>query len=220
MDGIRRFRECECAIERRKRALLKRLPERFRSVRMDDLAPCGDTDRCFAPVELQERVIRVLREKPDNSYAFFGPPGWAKSHYLAALYRHAVETRGRACYYIQASELVRGLREVELYRETDVYLTDETLRSDAERGIRPRIFLDEVDRLPTFSQFVWAKMGDFFDLTIGWRVATPPRCSSALRPISHESSSEKCGERRYYGGLTRSACRSTSLNWRRVRLRR
>ena len=164
MDGIRRFRECECAIERRKRALLKRLPERFRSVRMDDLAPCGDTDRCFAPVELQERVIRVLREKPDNSYAFFGPPGWAKSHYLAALYRHAVETRGRACYYIQASELVRGLREVELYRETDVYLTDETLRSDAERGIRPRIFLDEVDRLPTFSQFVWAKMGDFFDL--------------------------------------------------------
>jgi hypothetical protein len=59
---------------------------------------------------------------------------------------------------------VRGFRELELYRETDVCLTDEILKSDAEQGIRSRIFLDEVERLPTMSQFVWGKMADFFDL--------------------------------------------------------
>ena len=164
VDGIRRVRECECAIERRKRTLLKRLPERFCGVRLQELAACDDASRCFAPAGIQEKVINLLREKPNDSYAFFGPPGWAKSHYLAALYRHVVETRGKACYYLQAEELVRGFRELELNHETDVCLTDEILRLNVEQGIRPRIFLDEVDRFPTLSQFVWAKMGGFFDL--------------------------------------------------------
>jgi len=164
VDGIRRVRQCECAIERRKRRLLQRLPERFRHVRLQELAVCDDVSRCFAPAEIQEKVINLLREKPDDSYAFFGPPGWAKSHYLAALYYHAVETQGVGCYYVQASELVRGFRELELYRETDVCLTDEILKFDAEQGIRSRIFLDEVERLPPMSQFAWGKMAGFFDL--------------------------------------------------------
>lgn len=153
-----------CAIEGRKRTFLQRLPERFRDVRLQELTVCDDASRCFAPAAIQEKVINLLREKPDDSYAFFGSPGWAKSHYLAALYRHAVETQGTACYYIQAGELVRGFREIELYRETEVCLTDEILRLDAEQGIRPRIFLDEIERLPTMSQFTWGKMADFFDL--------------------------------------------------------
>lgn len=164
VDGVRRLRRCKCAIERRKGALLKRLPERFRNVRLQELTVCDDASRCFAPAEFQEKVINLLRENPDDSYAFFGAPGWGKSHYLAALYRHAVEMQGVGCYYVQASELVRGFRDLELYHETDVCLTDEILRLDAEQGIRPRIFLDEIERLATMSQFTWGKMADFFDL--------------------------------------------------------
>ena len=163
-NGVRRMRRCKCTIERRRRALLKRLREWLHSFRLQELTTCEDTVRCFAPAEIQRRVIDLLRTNPDGSYAFFGPPGWAKSHYLAALYSHAVETQGTACYYIQASELVRGFRELELYQQTKVCLADETLRLDSDEGIRSRIFLDEVERLPTMSQFTWGKIADFFDL--------------------------------------------------------
>jgi DNA replication protein DnaC len=162
--GIKRVRPCRCATERRKRKLLMRLPERFRDVQLENLAPCRDSGRCFTPVEIQAKAINVLKSQPNDGFAFFAPPGFGKSHFLAALYRHAVETQGRGCYLTQGSELIRDFRELELGREDEAYLNADVLERDLGERIRPRIFIDEMEQVPTLSQFSWAKMAEFFNV--------------------------------------------------------
>ena len=161
--GVHQVRRCPCAAERQKRGLLARIPVRYRDVRLETLAPCLDSSRCFAPAEIQQRSIDLLKERPDDSYCFLGSVGIGKSHFLAALYRHAVETQGTACYFIQSSELVNGFREVEFGSDFEPYLCVPTIRRAIDRGLRPRIFVDELEKVPTYSQFVWAKVSEFFD---------------------------------------------------------
>lgn len=162
-NGRRGVRKCLCALERQKQQFLSRIPARYRSATLQDLEPCNDHSLCFSEPELQAQVIAHLKAQPDDSYAFFGPPGFGKSYYLAALYRHAVETQGIGCYFVQAAELVRSFRAEELGDEIRPYLSIETLRECVGQGRRPRIYIDEFERLPTFSQFVWAKVSEFVD---------------------------------------------------------
>ena len=105
----------------------------------------------------------MLKNRPDDSYCFLASVGFAKSHYLDALFRHAVETQGTACYFVQASELVRGFREIEFGGDFEPFLCLPTIRRDIEQGLRPRIYIDELEKIPTFSQFSWAKVSEFFD---------------------------------------------------------
>ena len=89
--------------------------------------------------------------------------GIGKSHYLAALFRHAVETQGTACYFVQATELVKGFQNIEFGSDYEPYLCVPTIRRAIEQGLRPRIFIDELEKVPTFSRFVWGKTSEFFD---------------------------------------------------------
>jgi hypothetical protein len=162
-NGVRQVRRCQCAIERQKDGLLARIPSRYRDAHLETLTPCLDTNRCFAPPEIQERSIALLKKRPDDSYCFLGGVGVGKSHFLAALYRHAVETQGTACYFVQASELIRGFREIEFGSDFEPFLCIPTIRRDIEQGLRPRIYVDELEKIPTFSQFSWAKVSEFFD---------------------------------------------------------
>ena len=162
-NGVHQVRQCPCAAARQKRDLLARIPARYRDGRLQDLTPCLDTSRCFAPPEIQERSIALLKNRPDDSYCLLGGVGIGKSHYLAALYRHAVETQGTACYFAQASELVKGFREIEFGSDFEPFLCLPTIRRDIDQGLRPRIYIDELEKIPTFSQFSWAKVSEFFD---------------------------------------------------------
>lgn len=162
-SGVRQVRRCSCASERQKSSLLTRIPSRYRDARLETLAPCLDSSRCFAPAEIQQRSIEVLKARPDDSYCFLGSVGIGKTHLLAALYRHAVETQGTACYFVQASELVKGFREIEFGSDYEPYLCAPTIARAIEQGLRPRIFIDELEKVPTFSQFCWAKVSEFFD---------------------------------------------------------
>ena len=162
-NGVRQVRRCQCAIERQKDGLLARIPSRYRDAHLETLTPCLDTSRCFAPVEIQQRSIKLLKARPDDSYCFLGSVGIGKSHFLAALYRHATETQGTACYFVQASELVKGFREIEFGSDFEPYLCVPTIERAIEQGLRPRIFIDELEKVPTFSQFCWAKVSEFFD---------------------------------------------------------
>ena len=163
-NDVRQVRRCSCSIEQEKRQLLSLVPVRYRDARLETLTPCLDTSRCFAPPEIQERSIALLKNRPDDSYCLLGGVGIGKSHYLAALYRHAVETQGTACYFVQASELVKGFREIEFGSDHEPYLCVPTIRRAIEQGLRPRIFIDELEKIPTFSQFSWAKVSEFFDV--------------------------------------------------------
>ncbi len=161
--GVRKVHRCPCVVERQKHALLTRIPVRYRDARLETLVPCLDSSRCFAPAEIQQRSIELLKDRPDDSYCFLGSVGIGKSHFLAALYRYAVETQGTACYFVQASELVKGFREIEFGSDFEPYLCVPTIRRAIEQGLRPRIFIVELEKVPTYSQFVWAKVSEFFD---------------------------------------------------------
>ena len=162
-NGVRQVSQCQCAIERQKDGLLARIPVRYRDARLETLVPCLDSRRCFAPVEIQEQAIAMLKNRPDDSYCFLAGVGFAKSHYLAALYRHAVETQGTACYFVQGAELVRGFRDIELGSDFEPYLSVPTIRRAIEQGLKPHIFIDELEKVSTWSQFTWAKVSEFFD---------------------------------------------------------
>ena len=162
-NGVRQVRRCSCSIEQEKRQLLSKIPARYRTARLEDLTPCQDRNRCFAPVEIQEQVIAVLKNRPDDSYCFLADVGFAKSHYLSVLYRHAIEAEGTGCYFVQGAELVRGFRDIEFGSDFEPYLCVPTIRRDIEQGLRPHIFIDELEKVPTRSQFVWAKVSEFFD---------------------------------------------------------
>ena len=162
-NGVRQVRRCSCSIEQEKRQLLSKIPARYRAARLQDLTPSQDRNRCFAPVEIQEQVITMLKNRPDDSYCFLAGVGFAKSHYLAALFRHAVEVQGTACYFVQASELVEGFRKIEFGSDFEPYLCLPTIRRDIEEGRHPHIYIDELEKIPTFSQFSWAKVSEFFD---------------------------------------------------------
>ncbi len=162
-NSVREVRRCSCSIERENRQLLSRIPVRYRTARLQDLTPCQDQNRCFAPVEIQERAIAMLKNRPDHSYCFLAGVGFAKSHYLAALYRHAVETQGNACYFVQGSELVKGFQNIEFGSDYEPYLCVPTIRRAIEQGLRPRIYVDELEKIPTYSQFSWGKVSEFFD---------------------------------------------------------
>lgn len=161
--NVRQVRRCSCSIEREKRQSLSRIPVRYRTARLQDLTPCQDRNRCFAPVEIQEQAIAMLKNRPDDSYCFLAGVGFAKSHYLAALYRHAVESQGSACFFIQGSELVKGFQNIEFGSDWEPYLCVPTIHRAIEQGLHPRIFIDELEKVPTFSQFCWAKVSEFFD---------------------------------------------------------
>ncbi len=162
-NDVRQVRRCSCSIERENRQLLSRIPVRYRTAQLQYLTPCQDRNRCFAPVEIQEQAIAMMKKRPDDSYCFLAGVGFAKSHYLSALYRHAVETQGNACYFVQGSELVNGFQNIEFGSDFEPYLCVPTIQRAIEQGLRPRIFIDELEKVPTRSQFVWAKVSEFFD---------------------------------------------------------
>lgn len=143
----RSVKPCTCLIERDRRQRIERIGRRDRWATLARLQACADPSRLFIPADLQAQVIAQLRHRPDDSYAFFGPSGAAKTTYLAALYRHAVETQRRGCFYVQMVDLVRGMRDVELGNCEAAYLTREAIRDAADNGLRPRVFLDEFDKV-------------------------------------------------------------------------
>lgn len=147
-DGrYRSVKPCSCLIDRDKRQRIERLGRRDRWATLAGLRACEDHDSVFVPADIQAEVITRLQNRPDDSYAFFGPSGVAKTTYLAALYRHAIETQRRGCFYVQMVDLVRSLRDIELGNRESAYLTCETIRNAADSGLRPRVFLDEFDKV-------------------------------------------------------------------------
>lgn len=161
-NRVRCVQECPCSVGRDRAQKLGKIPLRYRMARIGTLKPCSDLSTCFSPVEVQDTVIRQLKENPENSYVFFGPTGCGKTTYLAALYRHAVETQRRACFYTQMADLVRQLRDLELGREILPYLTRVTLREAVNNRLRPRVFLDECDKL-NVSEFARSAVHEIID---------------------------------------------------------
>lgn len=109
----------------------------------------------------QQEIIDRLRQSPTDSWLLQGAPGTGKSHYLTALHRHAV-------HLSIAQRWTRGIHERSVWRATTAELLDEheawarrndeyspnppsitvpMIRTTAEFGLSPCLFLDEIDKI-------------------------------------------------------------------------
>ena len=139
---------CEHTIRNRIDRQLARIGPRDRWAQIDSLTVCEDPTKCFSPPELQRQIIASLRADPDGSFAFFGPSGYGKTTYLAALWHRAVkEGKGRGCFYQQTHDLVRELRNYEFDQEDAPHVCRQVIRETVASRFRPRVFLDEFDKL-------------------------------------------------------------------------
>jgi DNA replication protein DnaC len=112
--------------------------------------------------ELQARVIGLLKQSPDDSYAFFGPTGVGKTTYLYAIYQHAVQVQLRACWCVQMPRLVSDLRALEFGTEKEPCLCRRMIQDAQEENLRPRIFVDEFDKV-NVTDFALNSVGELVD---------------------------------------------------------
>jgi hypothetical protein len=130
------------------RRQLVMIAPRDRWARIDSLAVCDDPTKCFAPLDLQRQIIDTLRANPDGSFAFFGPSGYGKTTYLAALwYRAVTESKGRGCFYEQTHDLIRELRNYEFDRDETPRVCRQVIRETVAKRLRPHVFLEEFDKV-------------------------------------------------------------------------
>ena len=132
--------------------------KRFRDVRLSTLSPSPES---WLPVARQQEIIDLLRKSPSDSYLFQGDAGTGKSHYLTALHRQAVATSVQRRW-------AAGIHERSVWRATTAELLDEheawarrgedddvkppsitvgRIRVASAAGLRPCLFLDEIDKI-------------------------------------------------------------------------
>jgi DNA replication protein DnaC len=134
---------CECQKVKFQAALLSRIAPRDAWARIEDLQPYA---ALRVGVAAQETLLRGLRAQPNGSYFLAGSTGTGKSTLLAALYRHAVVTQARGCVMVQMADLLHQLRQAELGEDTIPAITAEKISALRAAGVRPRLFIDEMDK--------------------------------------------------------------------------
>lgn len=159
---------------------------RFQESFLWDLQPAAV---CRVPLDMQERLIARMRDRPKDNYLFFGPTGCGKSTYLVGLFGYALATWSEwSCHRggLQASpeglwrmdthtllqEHMDWNRRIDVARvnsstgettreePTPSSLSVTAIRAVTAAGFRPRIFLDEFDKIV----LTQAKLAALFEL--------------------------------------------------------
>ena len=164
---------CACAIRDRINRQLNKIAPRDRWARIDLLAVCDDPTKCFSPPDLQRQIIDGFRANPDGSFAFFGPSGYGKTTYLAALWHRAVtESKGQGCFYQQTHDLIREMRSYEFDKDETPRICRQVIRETVARRLRPRVFLDEFDKV-TVTDFARNSIHELVDELYQLAAGTP-----------------------------------------------
>jgi hypothetical protein len=146
----------------------KRVPVKYRSVSLTSLKSSGQST--LSP-GLQTEMIAELRTKPDASYAFFGPAGTSKTTYSIALFRDALFEDSRqhfskgnwghypSCWRITAKQLLDEFHALSTHQDRyddegnfiagakEPTVTRRRIDQAVQRGYRPRLFLEEIDKI-------------------------------------------------------------------------
>jgi hypothetical protein len=138
-----------------------KVPRLFQGITLEGLVP---STLSLLPAQRQQAIIDALQAKPDDSYYLYGPPQTGKTHMMTAMYRRAVETwaeqesRQRdfqpAVWRVRTTTLLdehiawstRGSRD-EGRPTPGPTVTVEKIQAAVAKGYRPRIFLDELDKV-------------------------------------------------------------------------
>ncbi|HEY1810647.1 MAG TPA: ATP-binding protein [Acidobacteriaceae bacterium] len=174
---------CPCSFVRWLSKDWRIVPERFRDARLSTLVPRS---------KRQAEILELLRQRPDDSYYFSGPPGSGKTHLSYALYRHILVGNlrdARNCDYsphiwrVTASVLLHQHVAAETDREAPTpEVTERMITTAARKGLRPIIFLDEIDKFPA-SDFKLGRLGEIIDAIYaakGQIVATANKDAASL----------------------------------------
>jgi len=144
------------------------VPERFRSAWLPTLTPSAESN---LPVKQQAAYIRAIQDAPDDSWLMIGAPGAGKTHLLTSLYLNAAVDRCREVWHrgeamsglwrVRATTLMDDLIAWNTREPGEVMppaVTVKKIRLAAQHDFRPKLYIDEIDKLSAGS-FRW---GDFF----------------------------------------------------------
>ena len=165
LTKILMYRRVPCSCERLKRfwSYWGKVPERLRGANLATIVPRG-TDKISAA--RQAKILYALKERPEGSYLFWGPPGTGKSYFAAALYRHACNlTTGRQLetndwctsgpiWRVETSTLLAEHAEWASRNKYDEdcrvpapTVTKQGIELYIAKGHRPCLYLEEIDKV-------------------------------------------------------------------------
>lgn len=132
----------DCARKRRQEfvaALLNNRPERFRHVMLETLEPRDDLH------PKQSEIVAYMRANPGDNYYFCGKEDTGKTHFLHALYGHAVTAGNSRVLYTTMNDLV--LRTKEGFTRGGDMQHDWLRIADLQQSsTRFSVFIDDIDK--------------------------------------------------------------------------
>jgi hypothetical protein len=158
----------------------KMVPQNYRQFRLNKIAPHPSSR-----LSLQDQavVIAALKEAPDRSYLFVGPAKTSKTVFSTALFSNALRDWAYAtyetayhvqsCWRISAFDFLKQAHEYVIQREQTYQdeegntkhrtaavplVTPEKVKAAAKAGLVPRLFLEEIDKLPKITEFRGSSM--------------------------------------------------------------
>jgi len=176
-NGVMAMWEVDCYCEdfepffRRWNAMV---PMAYRGFRLDSLSTSSASR---VPAGVQSSLIADLKANPDQSYLIVGPPATSKTVYSTCLFEHALknwieqrrDTVGPdACWFVSAFDLLQQAHDYAIQREmtyidesghvnrcpaTEPLVTVSKIRRAVAAGLRPHLFVEELDKIPTVTEF-------------------------------------------------------------------
>jgi hypothetical protein len=143
------------------------IPPAYQEYDLRTLKP--DTKYCRTPVEFQQFVIDMVKAKPQDGYAFFGPPGCGKTTLKNAMLREAIRrnTYRLAPYRVlYSTKMPQWVLELENYKFNRApaphfhHLRAVTIWKHEQR--RSQYFLDEFDKCGS-QEFINLTLMEFID---------------------------------------------------------
>jgi hypothetical protein len=126
------------------------------------------TTKSNLEMDYQEKVIALIKRKPFESYLICGPSGTSKSVFCTLMFRLALQDWAHsfedteAVWHVSASQLADEFLRFETGREirysanfdpertiqpSEPTVTDRRVRYAASKGLVPRVFIEEIDKL-------------------------------------------------------------------------
>lgn len=208
--GTRPCPTCQPArIAARQRILFERIPTRYQGVTLEGLTPRPDLHRD------QAKVIEWMKRHPDGNYYFCGENDTGKTHFLWALYQHAVISNRN----VIATTLHDWIEaNVSAFRDNNVIANTTFRLADIQQSKYPySVFIDDADKKKV-SEYVADMVFNFVDSI--YRYKHQLVVTSQLDPEKRINGRESLvdhfrdGDPRYGVGIARRLVNDETAIWR------
>jgi hypothetical protein len=136
------------------------VPPRYQGCIFSQLKP---SPKSVVPLERQKEIMEDLRAHPDQSVAFFGPPGTSKTTWMTAMYAQmtwaetgiSLAGTGSLVYRMTTKALLDQFTQWQLHGGDPDHrfevmpprMSRERIEKNARLGVRMHLFLEEIDKV-------------------------------------------------------------------------